>query len=272
MKVSFTTLGCPDWTLEKIVAGARNYRYDGVELRVSSDGNHLSPDASDADLHRAAAIFKHAGVKVMSVMGYTRFAFTDPKDVAANQQLMRKQFRVAKALGAPYIRSFAGQIPKGTNKDAMTDVVADAIAPLAKEAAKLGVTIGLETHDDWCAGERVMRVVKRVKSRAFGVVYDIHNAFHSGLEPWHVTYEKVKRNIVYCHLKDGYRGTDGNLHYVYLGAGELPIRDLLRRFKRDGYRGFFSFEWEKKWHSELEPPEQAFPQFPPKVRALWKEA
>lgn len=272
MKLSFTTLGCPDWDIETIAANAKAFGYHGVELRTAPDGNHLSPDAPAAEVARVAAVFRDAGAPVMSVMGYTRFALADAAEVAANQALMRKLLAIAAGLGARYVRTFGGQIPAGADKDRMTDTVATALAPLAREAADRGITIGFETHDDWCAGDRVMRVVDRVDSPGLGVVYDIFNAFHSGLESWETTYEKVKGRIAYCHLKDGYRKPDGKLAYVLVGAGELPIAGLLARFKRDGYDGFFSFEWEKKWHPELEPPERAFPQFPVKVRALWEAA
>jgi len=272
MKLSFTTLGCPDWTLEQVAACVRPMGYDGVELRTAADGNHLSPDASDAELAAAVETFQRAGSSVISIMGYCRFAFTNPAEVAANQALMRKYFRIATAFKAPYIRTFAGQIPQGADKDAITMIVADAIAPLAREAADQGLTIGLETHDDWCAGKRVMQVVNRVDSPGFGVVYDIYNAYQSGLESWDTTYETVKKHIVYCHLKDGYTLPDGSSHYVYVGAGDMPMRELLGRFKRDKYQGYFSLEWEKKWHKDLPPPEQAFPHFPHKVRALWSAA
>ncbi len=33
MKVSFSTLACPDWTMPQIIAMAVRERYDGIELR-----------------------------------------------------------------------------------------------------------------------------------------------------------------------------------------------------------------------------------------------
>jgi len=37
MKLSFTTLGCPDWSLEQIAKNARAFGFDGVELRTHAD-------------------------------------------------------------------------------------------------------------------------------------------------------------------------------------------------------------------------------------------
>lgn len=270
MRVSFTTLGCPEWSLEQIAQNGKAYGYDGIELRTHTDGNHFSPEASLDEARRVGQLFRDAGVPVFSVMGYCRFAFTDDAEVAKNQELMRKLLAIAEAMGAPFVRAFAGQIPKDADADAMTVKVAQALKPLAAEAAARKVRIGLETHDDWCAGDRVLKLAKGIKNMdGFGIVYDIYNAFLAGIEPWNITYRKVRPHICYCHLKDGYKGPDGKFQYALLGAGDLPVAKILKRFKQDGYHSYFSFEWEKKWHPELEPPERAFPQFPYKVRALW---
>ena len=43
MKLAFTTLACPNWSLEQAVAAARQYGYEGLELRLL-DGELLRPD------------------------------------------------------------------------------------------------------------------------------------------------------------------------------------------------------------------------------------
>ncbi|MFH1024562.1 MAG: sugar phosphate isomerase/epimerase family protein [Planctomycetota bacterium] len=269
MKLSFTTLGCPDWTLEEIAKNAAAMGFDGVELRTREDGNHFSPDAPAAEAARVGKMFRDAGAPVMSVMGYSRFTAEDPAEVAKNQVVLRKLVGVAGAMGAPFIRTFAGNIPKGADRAAMVRQVADAIRPAAREAEAAKVVIGLETHDDWCVGELVLAILRAVDSPAFRLVYDIHNALDAKVEPWGKTYAMVKSHIAYCHLKDGYPGKDGKLHYVPVGAGQLPLADILATFKADGYDGFFSFEWEKKWHPEIPGPEYTFPAFAWKVRAVW---
>lgn len=269
MKTSFTTLGCPDWTLEEIAKNAKALGYDGVELRTHPDGNHFSPEASLDEAKRLAGMFREAGAPVMSLMGYTRFAFLDEKAVAWNREIMRKQIGLAGAMGAPFIRSFCGGLPEGVELEAMADKVAETVKPLAEEAAESGIVIGLETHDDWTSGDSMMKVVEKADSKGLGIVFDICNVFEACGGDWETTYNRIKGHVPYCHLKDGYRGPDGKLHSVMLGAGDLPLAEILARFKADGYDGFFSFEWEKKWHPELEDPERAFPQFSHKVRAVW---
>ncbi|MEK7474052.1 MAG: sugar phosphate isomerase/epimerase family protein [Candidatus Coatesbacteria bacterium] len=267
--VWLNTLGCPEWSLETIAHHAKVFGYNGIELRANEDGNHFHPGASPEETERVGRLFRNAGVPVTSLMGYTKFAFTDRSEIAANQAVLRQLIQQARILGAPFIRSFAGQLPKGSDRAAMIRTVADALHPLAEEALASGIRIGLETHDDWCSGEVIKAVMDRANSRGLGVVYDILNAWDSGAEPWDVAYPLLKPHILYCHLKDGYRLADGKLRYVLLGAGDLPLRAILARFKADGFEGAFSFEWEKKWHAELEAPERAMPHFPHKVRATW---
>jgi sugar phosphate isomerase/epimerase len=271
MKLSFTTLGCPDWSLEQIASNGKAYGFEGVELRTHDDKNHFSPDASAEEARTTAQMFRDKGVPVFSVMGYTRFAHQDQAEVAKNQALMRKLIGIAEAMGAPYIRTFAGKLPAGAKLDPMLDQVVKALKPLADEAANRGVTIGIETHDDWCAGDVNIRLVNGINNKkGFGVIYDVANAINSG-EEWTKTYEKIKPHIVYCHAKDDYKNAEGKRVYVPFGAGTMPWFTILQTLKRDGYKSYFSFEWEKKWHPELDAPERVFPAYVQKMRAMWNE-
>ncbi len=271
MKLSFTTLGCPDWTLEQIAANAKAHGYDGVELRTQTDGNHCSPDATPEQAKRIARIFAAQGVAIMSIMGYCTFAHRDPAEVDRNQALMRKLFALAEATGAPHVRSFAGRLPEGATHAQMLETVAGAFKPLAAEAAKRGVSIALETHDDWCGSDLLLELTRLVDSkRGFGLVFDICNCIVAGHD-WRKTYRRLKAHIRYCHVKDAWRSADGVWHYAPMGAGDLPWREVVKTLKKDRYRGFLSFEWEKKWHPELEPPERVFPQYTHKMRGMWAE-
>jgi len=58
VKTSFTTLGCPGWSLEQIAKNAQAFGYQGVELRTHTDGNHFSPDAPVEEALRAGTVRK----------------------------------------------------------------------------------------------------------------------------------------------------------------------------------------------------------------------
>jgi hypothetical protein len=46
-----------------------------------------------------------------------------------------------------------------------------------------------------------------------------------------------------------------------IGTGEVPVKEQVAVLARGGYQGFYGFEWEKKWHPEIEEPEVAFPHY-----------
>ena len=51
----------------------------------------------------------------------------------------------------------------------------------------------------------------------------------------------------------------------------LPLKAVISRLRQDGYEGFYSFEWEKRWHPELPEPERALPRYVDFMRALEEE-
>jgi glucosamine-6-phosphate deaminase len=46
-----------------------------------------------------------------------------------------------------------------------------------------------------------------------------------------------------------------------MGQGDFEAESVLHQLRLFGYQGFVSFEWEKRWHPEIEEPEVALPHF-----------
>ena len=59
---------------------------------------------------------------------------------------------------------------------------------------------------------------------------------------------------------------NGEAHYVLLGQGEVPIFSAIDVLRNGGYKGYYSFEWEKLWHPELLGPEIALADYPKAMR------
>jgi sugar phosphate isomerase/epimerase len=54
------------------------------------------------------------------------------------------------------------------------------------------------------------------------------------------------------------------------GEGQFPLAEIRRVLETINYNGFLSFEWEKKWHPEIEVPEIAIPHFANWFRDEWE--
>ncbi|MEI9909046.1 MAG: hypothetical protein WDO71_04880 [Bacteroidota bacterium] len=55
---------------------------------------------------------------------------------------------------------------------------------------------------------------------------------------------------------------DDKPQYKFLGQGEVPIFEAVDLLIKGGYKGYYSFEWEKLWHPELEEPAIALADYP----------
>jgi sugar phosphate isomerase/epimerase len=90
-------------------------------------------------------------------------------------------------------------------------------------------------------------------------VWDSHHPHRMGETPAEV-YANLGPRVLLAQVKDARRIPDGDWRLVLLGAGEVPVREMLGRLAAGGYPHWISVEWEKRWHPEIEDPEVALPQ------------
>jgi sugar phosphate isomerase/epimerase len=138
--------------------------------------------------------------------------------------------------------------------------VLEAAAPLAR---RLGVAIGVETHDDFSASSVVAELLALTDPGPdpawVGAVWDSHHPHRMGERPAEV-YANLSPRILLAQVKDARRTPGGGWQLVLLGAGEVPVADMLGLLMAGGYPHWISVEWEKHWHPEIEAPEIALPQ------------
>jgi sugar phosphate isomerase/epimerase len=266
MKLAFTTLACPDWTLEQAIAAAQRYGYAGIELRLL-DGELLRPDLDAAGRARVRDVCAAAGLPIVCVDTSVRIAQPDPADRETQVQAGLAMLELAAAWGSPIIRVFGGP-PADTPADAAIDAAAECLAPLAERGRALGVAVALETHDAFSSSVAVRQVLDRVPGPGAGALWDTLHPFRVG-DTLDEVIANLRDRLLHVHVKDGRRPAGGgpNWDLTLLGAGEVPMPDILAALRRAGYDGWLSVEWEKKWHPELEAPEIALPQHAEALRA-----
>lgn len=268
MKLSFSTLGCPDWTLAAVIDAAGRMGYDGIELRFleGDDALWARPELTGAGLRETRARLEDAGLAISCVD--TRSFFHDP-DPAARRRAFEEAVRsleLAAALGAPGIRVFGDRVQPGQDLDTTRGFIAEALEGLGGLARPLGVEAWIESHGDFARAPAMLRLLAGVASPAVGVIWDPANAHEAG-EPSAEGARILMRHVRHVHLKDIARVPDGTGHegraWVprLCGQGAFNPRDVLALLRAEGYDGFVSFEWEKKWHPEIEGPEIALPHF-----------
>src|SRR5205807_187392 len=121
---------------------------------------------------------------------------------------------------------------------------------LGDYAQPKGVTVLIESHGDFTDSPSLLALLEQAASPSVALLWDAHHTFVSGKEQPEDTVRQLGRYIRHTHLKDSVpAGPDGkDRRYVLTGKGEVPVRRQIEALAHSGYRGFYNFEWEKRWH------------------------
>ena len=267
--LAFSTLGCPDWPLEQAAAEAAQHGYQALELRVL-DGDLVRDDVTPARRREIKAIMARHGLKIAGLGLSTNFSSPDAAVRQANQAQLERYLALASDLETPMVRTFGGHLQPGCTLDDTIDWVAASLNAVAPAAERKGVAVLLETHDAFCRGAEVARVLAQVPSPAVGAIWDLHHPFRMG-ESIAETWRQIGPRVRHVHIKDARLRPDGTWQLVLLGEGELPCQPMLELLHRAGYQGAIAAEWEKKWHPAIEEPAVAMPQHAATLRR-WMDA
>lgn len=249
MKLSFTTLGCPDWTFERILQNAQALGYEGLEIRgientmAAEEIAQFRPENRQATLDALAA---HG----LTMCGFgTSVSFHDMGryDAAIGEGM--RAIEVCQRMGIPFIRVFGDAFPEGEAEEAVIDRVAGGIRTLCEYAKGRDVSVYLETHGQFNTLERIRGVIDRVPYGNFAIIWDVAHTDKVYGDDYMAFYGPMKPYIRHLHFKDHLR--DEKYTLTRIGRGQIPLKGIARTLRDDGYTGFISLEWEKKWHPEL---------------------
>jgi sugar phosphate isomerase/epimerase len=253
-RVAFSTLAFPDTSLASALSLGRRWGYSGVELRLIN-GELIDPRMPAAARARVKRTVTAAGLPVVAVDSSVRLTGDDPGSD------LRRFLELAHDWESPLVRVFGG--PLATGRAARQEQlraasgVLESCVPLAR---RLGVAIGVETHDDFSSSAILAELLAMADPGSVGAVWDSHHPHRTGETPAGV-YVNLGGRILLTQIKDARRGPDDDWRLVLLGQGEVPVRQILALLAARGYRRWISVEWEKHWHPEIERPEVALPQY-----------
>ncbi|GAB4109018.1 MAG: sugar phosphate isomerase/epimerase [Thermoflexibacter sp.] len=263
LKLSFSTLGCPEWTWEDILQNAKKLGYQGIELRGLGKEIDLTKcsEFSPSNIATTFRKVKDNNLKIVNLGSSANLHFHEENKRQEQIDHAKKYIDLAEKLACPYIRVFPNNLPKEYSKEATLEKIASALLELSLYAKGSKVKILLETHGEVVQTDDLLVIMKSVNRKNIGLIWDFFNMFIITRQSPAAMYQALKDYIAHVHLKDGIVKADGSFQYTFLGQGNLPIAEIIRILKENHYKGYYSFEWEKRWHPELPAPELAFPEF-----------
>lgn len=266
-RVTFSTLACPAWSPETVVANARSMGYDGIEWRGGESG-HVNPDLARGARAELRQRVRDADLFSLAVTGYTSFVSDNPAVRAVNADELKRYLDLAADLDANYVRVFLGELGPGQAREQMYPRIVESLAQCISHAQSAGVGMAIEHHDDFVQTSALVPILEQLKDPSTGAVWDIANAYSAG-EGAEQGAQNLAGRIFYVQVKDGV-GQFAAWRLTDVGKGSVPLRQAMQLLHAQNYAGAFSVEWEYAWHPELEPPEHALPHALRTVRSWLK--
>lgn len=257
--LSFSTLGCPDWTFRQIVDFAAKHKYVGLEIRGIQrqlDLTKCTEFSTSQSRTDSLKMMQDKGLQFVDLGSSATLHFAEGEERRKNVDEGKRFIDLANDLKCPYIRVFPNNFQKDQEKKATMELISKGLLELADHAKGSGVAVLMESHGDFVKIEDLEKVMQLAGHPQVGLIWDITNMWTITKESPALAYEKLKIYIRHTHIKNA-KLTEGKIQYTLLDKGDVPIFEAIDILAKDGYKGFYSFEWEKLWHPEIAEPEIA---------------
>jgi sugar phosphate isomerase/epimerase len=175
--------------------------------------------------------------------------FTHPPGPKRDEQIqhVKEWIDYSAIFGAPCIRIFAGDTPKGATDDQARRYAIETTEIACAYAATRGVFLALENHGGVVSdAEGVLAIVREVESEWFGVNLDTGN-FHTD-DPY-ADVAKIAPYAVTVQVKTEMNPRAG-------GRAEADFERIFGILGEVGYRGYVALEYEAR-----EEPKEAVPRY-----------
>ncbi len=259
MKLSFSTLGCPDWSWETIVDNAAVYGYEGIEIR-GVEGELYLPKVSyfsDLNLKDTLRYLKNREIEVISLN--SSVSFHDPLKYTEKLEEARDYIELAEKMGVKYIRIFGDVIREPEKASETLDTIARGLEQVYDMCEGKKCIPLFEVHGSFNNIEIFHELFKRFAHPKFSVIWDIMHSHNAYVDSAVDFFNFIGKYVRHVHIKDCYWSKDdASWKLCEVGKGTMPINKYCNLLSMANYSGYLSLEWEKQWHPELCEPEIAF--------------
>ena len=259
MKISFSTLACPDFSWTDIYSMAKDLGFHGIEVRgIGDETNALKTKPFSAEkVDKTAEKLRSLKLEIPCLSTGCCLKFADKRE--ENLAEISAHADLAAKLNTPYIRILADltPAPEGEVDDSF---IAEVLKEAAAVAEAKNVTLLVETNGVYSDTKRLKNLLDTVNSPAVAALWDMHHPYRYRGETGEETVANLGEYIKFIHVKDS-EIVDGKLTYKLMGEGDMPLHEMLSALQKIGYDGYISLEWVKRWSRDLYAAGIVFPQF-----------
>lgn len=249
MKICFSTLTCPDFTWPEIYSMAKDFDFDGIEIRGIGD-ELFTVNAypfTDSQLPATLAKLKSLNLEVPCLSSDTPISDPELADTAINE--ISAYASLASKINAKYIRVLGDKTPAPT-KEIDDTIVINSLIRLIPIATKYDVTLLVETNGVYSDTKRLKKVLEAVNDSHIAALWDIHHPYRNFGESPNETVSNLGDYIKFIHVKDSSKVGD-TVEYRLMGDGDMPLANIFECLNRMNYDGYVSLEWVYRWSHDL---------------------
>jgi len=254
MNLAFSTIACPEWTLEEVCETASRCGFRGVELRTFG---HASTDLACDPLLTGAAkvrdLFEDAGVVPMCLATSIRFdkpvwppvighAITDTERPIREARAM---VEAAAQREIPAVRVFGFELSAREPRRSGIRRIVERLSLACATARNSGVKIVLENAGSIPRAEDLRRIIDAVDSPLLLASYSPAVARAAGEDPADAL-RLLAGRLWSVKLTDLHAGRTAPL-----GEGDLDVQGVISRLGRLGFGGWVVYEWPRLWMPDL---------------------
>ncbi len=238
--------------LDKVIAFARDFRLDGLEIR--SMFGRAFKDLTPTDLKMIHTRADASGLKVPCCASPVFKCEVDQSaQIREHVDIFKRSLDAAHALGSGIVRVFAFHRKNTPSTRDDLRRAADQFPPLLELARQAKVTVGLENEFTTMvdSGAETRDLLALINDPSVGVVWDPCNiVFLPGAgNVVKEDYPLVADRVIHYHVKDA-KKENGKppQHCVELGMGEVDHPLQISELKKAGFKGWVSLEthWRQK--------------------------
>lgn len=221
--------------MAKFIGYCAKHGAEGAELT----SYFFPPDAGEADFVECRRVARENGIAISGTAVGNNFSHPPDSPERAEQiAYVHQWIEHAASMGAPHVRVFAGNHPKGVSPEQAEANAVSALAEAAVLAEKRQVYLGIENHDSIATADRLLRIVRAVESPWVGVNLDSGNFI---AEDVYTEIEASSPYAVNVQLKTEMRVGEG-------GRKKEPadLERVVKILKDTGYEGFVTLEFEEE--------------------------
>lgn len=249
MKTSFSTLACPDFSWQDIYSMAKDFNFDGIEIRGLGDNIYSTKAApfTDEELPNTLDKLKELDIEISCLSSGEPVNNLETKDKAIAE--ITDYVELASKLSTKYVRVLGDKLP-APEGEVDDDVVIGIMKELVPVAEKNDVVLLLETNGVYSDTSRLKKVLDSINSQHIQALWDVHHPYRFQGESPKTTVSNLGDYIKYVHVKDSVM-EDGKVEYKMMGTGDLPLKEVFEELHSIDYDGYISLEWVYRWARNL---------------------